>query len=317
MLPHDSTHSLLVTGAGGFLGSALVRLAAARGRTIGAYHPDEDPARSPPLHEAVSLDIRDREQVRRVLADLAPATIIHCAALAEFNRCAVDRRLAWDINVRGTEHLAVAAREIGARFVYVSTDLVFRGDRGDYTEQDEPEPICEYGKTKYAAERIVSTLCPDAVIARPALIYGFGVNGRTCFAERLLQDLRNGEPVNLFHDEYRSPIDLPTLCAQLLALAASKRQGVFHLGGPERLSRFEFGLRLAEVFGLNPELIRSASYRDHDFVDPRPADCSLRSEKVAGELRIPGRSLTESLRAMREYAETDASANAGSVTRHA
>jgi dTDP-4-dehydrorhamnose reductase len=273
--------------------------------------------RSPPLHEAVRLDIRDREQVCRVLADLAPAAIIHCAALVDFDRCAVDRTLAWDLNVRGTEHLARAAREIGARFVYVSTDLVFRGDRGDYTEQDEPEPICEYGKTKFAAERIVGALCPDAVIARPALIYGFGANGRTCFAERLLQNLRNGEPVNLFQDEYRSPIDLPTLCEQLLALAASELQGIYHLGGPERLSRFEFGWRLAEAFGLDPAPIRSASYRDHDFVDPRPADCSLRSEKAARALHLPCPSLTESLQAMREYAATQATANAGTATRHA
>ncbi|MCP5426308.1 MAG: NAD(P)-dependent oxidoreductase [Gammaproteobacteria bacterium] len=286
----------LITGAGGYLGSMLMRMAAARGPVVGTIHQtavDDSANRTLP-----PLDLCDREQARRVLHAVAPTVIIHCAAMADFNRCALDPARARAVNVQGAANLAEGAADIGARLIHLSTDLVFSGDRGQYTEQDVPDPQSEYGRTKYAAERVVQACCENAVIVRPALIFGSSPSGRSSFTEQILQRLKRGETVPLFEDEYRTPVSLTTLCDQLLELALGDHRGVFHLGGPERLSRFQFGRRLASALGLNDELIIGGSYKDHVFADPRPADCSLRSIRVARDLSTAHPPLDETLLAL-------------------
>lgn len=293
--------SLLITGSSGFIGGALARRAAGRWLTYGARLRAED-STAVAVHHGVTFDIRDREQTQRAIATIAPTVVIHAAAMADSALCATHPELAWESNVHGAENVARAAAAVGARLIYLSTDWVFRGDRGGYTELDAPDPLTVYGKTKYAGEEAVRATCDSYVIARVALVFGYGSTRCPCFAERLLSELRAGRPVSLFQDEYRSPIALSTLCDCLLELAAGDGRGIYHLGGPDRLSRLEFGRRLAAAFDLPRALLLPTSRRDYAFPEPRPADCSLRTVHPAAELTTPRPAIMTALRALRwEY----------------
>ena len=288
---------ILITGVTGFLGAVLARIASFRCRTYGICHQTQG-APDHGQYSAVSVDIRDKERVRQVVSQIAPVAIIHCAALTDVDFCATNSATASDVNVRGTENVALAAAQLGAKFVYVSTDLVFRGDKGCYTEEDIPNPICVYGRTKYEGERIVGSICGNYCIGRAALVFGLGCSRRTCFAERLIWNLQMGRNVKLFRDEFRSPIYLPSLCEALLELATGHLTGIYHLCGHERVSRLEFGLRLAEIFRFRQDLIEAMSRENHPFIDPRPSDCSMRYMKARRDLRTIFQPLTESLRMM-------------------
>jgi len=136
--------------------------------------------------------------------------------------------------------------------IFISTDLVFQGDKSFYSENDVPTPLCYYGKTKLEAENFVLKISSNYCIIRSAIIYGWSVNSSQVFTETMIKQLRQGNQVNLFVDEYRMPIYIKNLCAILLELASrDELQGVYHICGPTRLCRFEFGLELADVWGFD------------------------------------------------------------------
>ena len=136
----------------------------------------------------------------------------------------------------------------GTRLVFISTDLVFNGERGGYREEDEPAPLSVYGRSKRDAEAIVRA-SPNSVVVRLSLLYGPSLNGCPSFFDEQTVALRTGRNVTLFTDEWRTPLDLPTAARALAALAAADATGLLHIGGPERLSRYEMGLRLASSLG--------------------------------------------------------------------
>jgi dTDP-4-dehydrorhamnose reductase len=174
--------------------------------------------------------------------------------------------------------LAELAADVGARFVFVSTDLVFDGERGNYREDDPPSPVTVYGRTKADAEAAVLAV-PGTAVARFSLLYGPCLTGRTSFFDRMVDALRNDRPVPLFADEYRTPLDLPTAAAALVALARSDVTGLLNVGGPERLSRLEMGRQLADVLGVSGKSIIVTGRNDVASEEPRPADTSLDSAR--------------------------------------
>jgi dTDP-4-dehydrorhamnose reductase len=141
--------------------------------------------------------------------------------------CADHVDLALAVNVKGTENVAVASEEIGARVIYVSTDLVFDGVGRFYSEEDKPNPICIYGKTKSAGEEVVSSLNTDYCIVRAAWTFGRSVDTSQCFAERMIDKLRKATPITLFTDEYRTPIYVTSLCDAILELARRRDTGIY------------------------------------------------------------------------------------------
>ena len=172
-------------------------------------------------------------------------------------------------------------RRCGARFVFVSTDLVFDGDRGNYRETDPPNPLTVYGRTKADAEKEVLAF-PGTAVARLSLLYGPCLTGRSSFFDRMVTALRENLPISLFADEWRTPLALPTAAAALASLARSDVTGLRHIGGPERPSRLEMGRQLAEVLGVSGESIVVTGRNDVPADEPRPADTSLDSSRWRG-----------------------------------
>jgi dTDP-4-dehydrorhamnose reductase len=271
---------LLITGSSGYLGSELTRQAP---EAAGTYLTVERLG-------AVRLDVRDGAAVARVMRELRPDAVIHTA----YSETADDA--AREVNFHGARNVALAAAEVGARLVHVSSDLVFDGTLGrPYTEDDEPRPIMEYGRQKLAGEEAVSAELPSALVVRTSLIYGGEEPSRH---ERLVLDAADGAaPARFFSDELRSPVHVGDLAAALLTLAASDASGVLHVAGADGISRYEFAHLVAAAAGRDPETLESALASEHP--DPRPIDCRLDSSRARAREGIELRGVREVLGASR------------------
>jgi dTDP-4-dehydrorhamnose reductase len=167
--------------------------------------------------------------------------------------------------------------------LFTSTDLVFDGTRSWYREQDEPRPVLAYGRTKAQAESAVLDL-PGGLVARLSLLYGPTRSARPSFFERAMAGFRAGQPQWFFSDEYRTPLDYRTAARLLARLAKANVQGVIHVGGRERLSRFKLMGRIAASLGIDPALVRANRMTDVPLAEPRPADVSLDTSRLASLL---------------------------------
>lgn len=286
--------TLLITGGSGFLGGNLAVAASSAWNTYATCH--RFALDLPGVQAVPGFDVRDRRAVQRTVEQIRPRVLIHAAAVASFDLCGRRPQLALDVNAQGTENVATAARRFGCRLLYLSTDLVFAGRKAFYSEEDPADPICRYGRTKLEGERAVASAAADHCILRVALVYGRSVNRARCFTETLIERLRAGQRVPLFTDEYRTPVYVGNLCQLLLEFSGrDDLQGLYHVGGNQRLSRAEFGRKLARVFGLDGSLIEPLSIGDHPFADNRPKDCSLSNARAANALRTEILSVEEGL----------------------
>jgi dTDP-4-dehydrorhamnose reductase len=270
---------ILVTGASGRLGSTVVkRLIAddrheviAWGGTAGGSCA-EIPMRS--------VELTDGRAVARALEETDPEAIIHAAALSSADAVHRDPARGREVNVAATRRLAEWAASRGRRLVYTSTDLVFDGSRSWYREEDPALPILEYGRTKHEAEAHVRAI-PGGLVARMSLLFGSNPSARPGFFDLAFQALRRGEPRSFFEDEYRTPLDYRTAALALARLVESEVVGIVHVGGRERLSRFELMRRAAVAMRIEPGLVRPGSQADALLPEPRPADASLDTSKLA------------------------------------
>lgn len=292
--------SIFITGGAGFLGGWLAARAGGCMETYATYHHKA----MPPFAGVASLplDIRDLKAVQTTLARIRPTAVIHAAANARPDTCEAHPQEAWDVNVAATQYLAQAAQTIGARFIFISTDLVFDGRRGGYAESDTPAPLSIYGQTKLDAEKIIQTHCDNYVITRVALCYGPGINHYRCSTELMVDALRKGTPLPLFVDEYRTPSEITSLAEALLRLALQEKVvGLYHLGGPERISRYELGMNVAKIFGLDTTAIQPVTLCGRTDLSYRPLDCSLDCRKIFQETGIQLRAIEPGLQEMKRH----------------
>ncbi|MCO6478518.1 MAG: SDR family oxidoreductase [Phaeodactylibacter sp.] len=263
--------AILITGVSGFLGSHLARLLQERGRPFtGIYN-----LKKPDI-PAEQLDLFDREEVMERLEEIRPTAILHLAAASSPNWCELHPKESQLINVDAAINLAAYARDAGIPFLFTSTDLVFDGQHAPYDEEWAPSPICTYGMQKAAAEQGVLLTYPEAAIVRLPLLYGWGNN----FMKQWVENLRAGQPLPAFVDEYRSPAYVEDAAHGLLLLLELGAAGFYHLGGPEPLSRFDMAVHIARAFGIDERLVQPGKQADVAMPAPRPADVSLSSEKA-------------------------------------
>jgi dTDP-4-dehydrorhamnose reductase len=263
---------LLVTGAGGQLGAYLLRELAGAPYPVCAW--GRTPAEPRFGITPLPLDLADADPVADAFRQARPTAVLHAAALSSVAACQRDPAQARAVNAGATARLAELATAARARLVLVSTDLVFDGARGWYTERDPAAPLSEYGRSKEAAERAV-LVAPHGVVARTSLLFGPTLCGRPAFFDQQVSALRNRQPIPCFTDEWRTPLSLRAAARALLTLAASDFEGVIHLAGPERLSRLEMARQLAGVLGLDASVLVPTARADVPAPEPRPRDTSL------------------------------------------
>lgn len=266
-----------VTGAGGLIGGECVRVGS---RLKG---PTSDPVTG---LRRTDLDLTDFAAVERRFSQERPSAVIHCAAMSKSPACQRDPGAARLNNIEVTRHLASLAA--GVPFVFFSTDLVFDGRKGLYDEADAVNPLSVYAETKTEAEGIVRQH-PRHTIVRTSLNFGMTPAGAGAFNEEMLAAWKAGRTLDLFVDEYRSPIAACETARFVWALLLRGHHGVFHVAGGERLSRFEIGLRIADLARRQePGLatpVRPGSLRDYSGA-PRSPDTSLNCTKVEKALGV-------------------------------
>jgi len=226
-----------------------------------------------------TVDLTDELGVARALRAADPEVVIHLAAISSADEVRRDALGAWAINVDATKRLVKWATDNDRRLVFTSTDLVFDGARAWYREGDLPRPILEYGRTKRAAELAIAESSRNLTV-RVSLLYGHAPPGREGFFDRAVSSMRAGEPSAFFDDEYRTPLDYATAARAIVKLAESQLSGLIHLGGPERLSRFELMRRAAVALGIDPDRVVRGSLFRQTMAEPRPADVSLDTTRL-------------------------------------
>ena len=263
---------ILVTGASGQLGSYVLRELRRRDLSATAW------SRRPNVelfgYRCQSVDLCEVDQVVAAFRAAKPDVVIHAAAMSGVGDCFRDPTQARRTNNTATRLLAERAQRQPARLVYVSTDLVFNGEKQWYQETDCPAPLSVYGQTKAAAERAVLGH-PQHLVLRLSLLFGPSLNGRPSFFDQQIKSLLSGTPCQLFEDEWRTPLSLLVGAQGLLAAAGSEVTGILQLGGIERMSRLEIGQRLARLLGKDDRLCQAVCRDDVTTGEPRPRDTSL------------------------------------------
>jgi dTDP-4-dehydrorhamnose reductase len=267
---------LLITGASGFLGWNLCQQARSQWETHGTYSQNSIEISDVRLHQ---LDLTQIDAVTAKIDAIAPDAIIHTAAAASPNFCQTHPELSARINIGASQLLAKICAQAEIPFVFTSTDLVFDGKQAPYLETDPVSPLNIYGEQKVAAERKILDTYPQATICRMPLMFGMAPPTASSFLQPWLKALAAQQTLQLFVDEFRTPVSAVTATGGLL-MALRKSAGILHLGGKERLSRYEFGQLLAEVFGFDSSLLLPISQRDLPMAAPRAADVSLDSTKA-------------------------------------
>lgn len=270
---------VLVTGASGFLGSHLAtHLSINGGRAAGTFlsHPTELP-----YADMVPVDLRDEKAVHRLVRDLQPAAVIHCAATTSPGFCQREPESAEAAILNATRYLveAIRQRQPETPFLMVSTDLVFDGENAPYREQDAAKPLSVYGSLKLQAEGLVAEL-ERGVILRPALIYGPRTRHSQGFLGWMRKALAAGKPLDLFEDEIRTPVYVDDLVDAIVAILEHGETGLWHAGGPEALTRMELGRAVCQAFGYDVGLLRSRRLAESDHEAPRPRNVSLVSDRL-------------------------------------
>lgn len=265
---------ILVTGASGLLGCYLLRHLTQTSHDVTAWSGTQSGnVLGVPL---VPVSLTDDECLERALAAARPDAIIHAAAMASVASCFQAPAAAWRINVDATRRLAALATQMSARFVFISTDLVFDGRRGGYKESDVACPLSCYGRTKLAAEQAVLEY-DRGIVVRVSLLFGPALGPRHSFFDQQIEALRNGSPCPLFVDEWRTPLALSTAGSAIVTLAESDFNGLIHLGGPERMSRFQMGIRLARALGYDGANLVAVMRDSAGAAEERPRDTSVDS----------------------------------------
>jgi len=239
-----------VTGATGYLGAELVRLV--------------------PTASTERVEVRDADAVERLFRRVRPEVVIHTA----YRQDGPDE---WDVNVEGARNVARSAAAIGVRLVHLSSDVVFAGRKGEpYVEEDEPDPVTEYGRTKAEAERVVATEHPRALLVRTSLIYGG--------AEPSRHELAARDGGSWYTNEIRSPVQVTDLANTLVELAERDLSGPLHVAGADAVSRAELA-----------ELIVGGPVRTGEAPATRPLDCRLDSSRAQAMVRTRLRGVREVL----------------------
>jgi len=267
----NSKIKVLITGASGFVGRRFME-AFREHEVVGLRYSRSKPG-------LIALDLRNPFAVRACLEDLRPEVVIHCAARPSVDWCELNRSEARSINLLPVRFLADKCARLGAKLVFLSTDHVFDGLHGPYSETEPANPINEYGRLKLEGERAITRLTERHLIVRTTNVYGFDRESKN-FLMANLPRLARGERVLVASDQFSNPTAVDDLCWVVRDLITSGCTGTFHVAGPDLVNRADWLRQAAHTFGLNHRLISGMSTGELDQPTPRPKRSGLVSDRL-------------------------------------
>jgi len=285
---------IFIVGANGMLGQ----------RTIEFYKPNKNvllfacSIEENPLFNDVDYlccNITERDKIKEAVYNFLPDVIINAAAYTNVDLSETERETVWKINVKGVEHLAETARVIDAQIIHISSDYIFDGENGPYTENDKPSPLGYYGRTKLASENVLKISGALFTILRTNVLYGVTSKSKADFVEWLIDTVRSGKPVRVVDDQFSNPTFIDDLVQAINKVIEFRKHGVYNIGGKEFLSRYEFTEVIADYFGLDKSLIAPIKTKELDQAARRPLKSGLITLKAEAELGYKPVTIRESL----------------------
>jgi len=260
----------LITGSAGVIGSQVVKDLSLQNHEVFSCYNDTKPEHGIPI----KLDLKNQNNIIKTIQKIKPDRIIHLAAMTDVERCETQQDLALQINAYATETLAKQAAKKNVFFVYVSTDYVFDGKNKMKKEDDLPNPIDFYGKSKLKGELALNKLAFSYSIARTSTPFGFHKTKKS-FPIWVKENLEQNKEIPVLVDQFTSPTYIPNLSKMLIEVATRQIIGKIHLAGATRISRYELASLVANNFNLDKKLLLPTKIEKLRWKAQRPKDSSL------------------------------------------
>ncbi|MEO8171650.1 MAG: SDR family oxidoreductase [Sediminibacterium sp.] len=253
--------------------------------------------------QSVHINMETTDSFFADLEKIQPDIVIHCAGLANVEACEADPEAAHHINVVLSVNVAKACKEQGVRFVYISTDHLFSGKDPLVSEEERPSPLNEYGRTKLEAENRIFDIS-DKNISIRTNFYGWGPSYRSSFSDMIIYNMRNNQTVSLFTDFFYTPIVIEELALTTMLLIDKNANGIFNVVGNQRISKYEFGILIADYFQLDPTLIKATLFSERKDLVKRPGDLSLSVKKTMSFLGNEIGSIQQNIKQLKRQEQT-------------
>lgn len=292
---------ILITGANGLVGQTIVHFI----QSMPGYEFLATSASSCKIKNLnpncfTELDISSADHVNAVFERYCPHVVIHCAAMTQVDPCEVDPDLCDKINIDGTRFVAKAAEKCGARFIFLSTDFVFDGLQGPYSEDDPPIPVSVYGWSKLQGEYITRSLKVPWVIVRTILVYGITPSmNRSNLVTWVRDSLNSNKPIRVVNDQFRMPTLVDDLVGGIFKIIERNKTGIYHLSGPKMISVHDFAIKTAQVFELDLSLISPIKSEVLNQPGRRPVSTGFILDKAIDDLDYSPHNLDDGLQVVR------------------
>ncbi len=287
-------NTICITGGNGLLGSKLLEAAQGRYRIV-TIDLAESPLYTGDKFEYYQVDITHKEKIIGLISKFQPHCVFHTAALTNVDECEREEQKAWDINVTGTENLIQACQLFPCTFIHLSTDYIFNGKNGPYSEDDRPDPVSVYGQTKLESEKIVRNNLSDYIIARTMILYGYFPGVRKNFITWLIEAMQQGKKLRIVTDQYGTPTLADDCAGALLTLYEKNARGIYHTAGRELINRYNMARKVMDIFQFQDVSLSPISTDQLHQDAPRPLRSGLKIDKIKNEFGIPFSSLEEGI----------------------
>ncbi|MDO8554729.1 MAG: SDR family oxidoreductase [Candidatus Micrarchaeota archaeon] len=287
----------LITGGSGLLGADLVEELLQRKEEVHYTYLNNE-MKINGAHP-YKLDILETKKLAELIKQIKPNVVIHTATIPSVDVCEKDKELAYKINTLATKKIAEVTKAIGAKLVYISTTFVFPNSTTKFSEEDIPAPINYYGVTKLGGE-LATAINPNHLIIRTDQIYGWIKSGqKKTYVVTVLEKIENDEKVEIFMNWYNSPTYVKDLSATIIGLLAKEKKGIYHVVGSTYLNRLEWGRKIAEIFGIDPNLVVGIDSSKKDIPATR-TNCKIANDKAQKESGVTLKTIEDGLLEMKK-----------------
>ena len=293
---------ILITGSNGLLGQNLLELFLKdpeNYKVVGFSRGENRSGRTD--FEYHAIDLTNQQLLEEKIKQIQPNFIINTAAMTNVDACENDKEGCYDLNVHVVEYLAAVCSEINAHLIHISTDFIYDGVKGNYTEEDIPNPLSYYGETKLLSEKRLQDSNINYTILRTILVYGLVKDmSRNNIVLWVKESLENKKEITIVDDQYRAPTYVEDLALACKISIDKKATGIFNISSNQLLSIYEIAQEIADAFGLDKNLIKPISTSTLNQTAPRPAKTGFDLTKTNKELEFYPNSFKEDLQRFKQ-----------------
>ncbi|MCX7798432.1 MAG: dTDP-4-dehydrorhamnose reductase [Melioribacter sp.] len=291
---------ILIIGSNGMLGQRLTEFLKNRRNSYELLCASLEPSSFIPDVDYRQIDITRKNKVRELILDFFPDFVINASGYTNVDKAESERELAWKINVNGVENISLYTWTVDAHLIHISTDYIFDGKKGPYTETDKPCPISYYGRTKLAAENSIRTSGVRYTILRTNVLYGPVKFGKLDFVRWVINSIKSEQQIKIVTDQYNNPTFIDDLVNAIHKIILYKKEGIYNIGGSEILSRYDFSIRIADFFGLEKKFISPVLTKELKQPAQRPLKSGLIILKAMTELDFKPHSIEDSFKLIKD-----------------